>query len=160
MRVNWLRPRTFWTSSRRRSRRETPTRGASAGAALAQYTVFSIVPLLTIVIAIVGLVSGDGVAHTYIMAQIESLVGAQSAMALEEMLQTANRPSYGFTATLIALVTLFIGASGVFAQLQDALNEIWRVEPQSGRGIVGLIRDRFLSFLAVLGTGFSRLPSC
>ena len=159
MRVDWLKPGTFWGLFKETFSKWSDDKVPRLGAALAYYTVFSIVPLLIIVIAIVGLVSGEEAAHTYIMAQVQNLMGTQSAKALEEMLQTANKPSYGFSATLIALVTLLVGASGVFAQLQDALNSIWKVEPKSGHGIVGLIKDRFLSFLAVLGTGFLLLVS-
>jgi membrane protein len=159
MRVDWLSPRAFRNLVKETYLKWSDDKVPRLGAALAYYTVFSIVPLLIIVIGIAGLVFGEQAAHTYIMAQVESLVGTQSASALEEMLRTANKPSYGFTATGIALVTLLVGASGVFAQLQDALNSIWKVEPKSGRGIVGLIKDRFLSFLAVLGTGFLLLVS-
>ena len=159
MRVDWLSPGIFRDLVKDTYLKWSDDKVPRLGAALAYYTVFSIVPLLIIVIGIAGLVFGEEAAHTYIMAQIESLIGTQSAVALEEMLRTANQPSYGFTATGIALVTLLVGASGVFAQLQDALNSIWKVEPKSGRGIVGMIKDRFLSFLAVLGTGFLLLVS-
>ena len=159
MRLDWLSPRTLRTLVKETYLRWSDDKVPRLGAALAYYTVFSIVPLLIIVIGIAGLVFGEEAAQTYIMAQIQSLIGPQSAEALEEMLKTANKPSYGFTATGLALVTLLVGASGVFAQLQDALNSIWKVEPKSGRGIVGLIKDRFLSFLAVLGTGFLLLVS-
>ena len=159
MRFDWLSPPTFRSLIKETYLRWSDDKVPRLGAALAYYTVFSIVPLLIIVIGIAGLVFGEEAAQTYIMAQIQSLVGPQSADALEEMLKTANKPAYGYTATGIALVTLLVGASGVFAQLQDALNDIWKVEPKSGRGIVGLIKDRFLSFLAVLGTGFLLLVS-
>jgi membrane protein len=159
MRFDWLSPPTFRSLIKETYLRWSDDKVPRLGAALAYYTVFSIVPLLIIVIGIAGLVFGEEAAQTYIMAQVQSLVGPQSAEALEEMLKTANKPSYGYTATGIALVTLLVGASGVFAQLQDALNDIWKVEPKSGRGIVGLIKDRFLSFLAVLGTGFLLLVS-
>jgi membrane protein len=159
MRVDWLSPPTFRSLIKETYLRWSDDKVPRLGAALAYYTVFSIVPLLIIVIGIAGLVFGEEAAQTYIMTQVQSLVGPQSAEALEEMLKTANKPSYGYTATGIALVTLLVGASGVFAQLQDALNDIWKVEPKSGRGIIGLIKDRFLSFLAVLGTGFLLLVS-
>jgi membrane protein len=75
------------------------------------------------------------------------------------MIQRANKPSSGIVATVIAVVTLLFGASGLFGQLQDSLNTIWGVEPKSGRGIWGVIKDRFFSFVAVLGTGFLLLVS-
>ena len=129
------------------------------GAALAYYTVFAIVPLLVIMIAMIGLVFGQEAAQSYILEQIKSLVGKQSAEAIKEMIQHANKPSTGIVATIVAVITLLLGASGLFGQLQDALNTIWGVERKSGGGIWGIVKDRFLSFMAVLGTGFLLLVS-
>jgi membrane protein len=129
------------------------------GAAIAYYTVFAIVPLLIIIIGIIGLVFGEEAARGYIFDQISGLVGEQSANAIKDMLHRADKPSTGIVATVVAAVTLLFGASGLFGQLQDALNSIWGVEPKAGRGVWGVIRDRFLSFMAVLGTGFLLLVS-
>ena len=129
------------------------------GAALAYYTVLSLVPLLVVIIAMIGLIFGREAAQGYILEQIGSLVGPQSAQAIKEMIQRASQPSTGIVATLVAAVTLLAGASGVFAQLQDSLNSLWGVEPKEGRGIWGVIRDRFISVGALLGTGFLLLVS-
>ena len=128
------------------------------GAALAYYTVFSIVPLLVIIIAMIGLVFGQEAAQSYILQQLESLLGEQSTAAIKDMIQRASQPSTGILATLVALATLLFGASGLFGQLQDSLNSIWGVEPKT-RGIWGIVQDRFFSFMAVLGTGFLLLVS-
>ncbi|MCC2640132.1 MAG: putative rane protein [Nitrospira sp.] len=128
------------------------------GAALAYYTVFSIVPLLVIIIAMIGLVFGQEAAQGYILQQLETLLGEQSAAAIKDMIQRANQPTTGILATVVALATLLFGASGLFGQLQDSLNSIWGVEPKE-RGIWGVIQDRFFSFMAVLGTGFLLLVS-
>jgi membrane protein len=129
------------------------------GAALAYYTVLSLVPLLVVIIAMIGLVFGKEAARGHIIDQIASLVGPQSAEAIKEMIQRAGQPATGILATVTATVTLLFGASGVFGQLQDSLNAIWGVEPKPGRGIWGLIRDRFISLAALLGTGFLLLVS-
>ncbi|HJQ83928.1 MAG TPA: YihY/virulence factor BrkB family protein [Candidatus Binatia bacterium] len=129
------------------------------GAALAYYTVFSIAPLLLIVIAIAGMVFGPEAARGQIVAQLETLIGPDAARAVQEMLANAQRPSAGIVATVVGVVTLLLGASGVFGQLQDALNTVWEVEPKPGRGIMGIVRDRFLSLTMVLGTGFLLLVS-
>ena len=129
------------------------------GAALAYYTVLSLVPLLVVIIAMIGLIFGREAAQGYILEQIGSMVGPQSAQAIKDMIQRASEPSSGIVATLVAGVTLLAGASGVFAQLQDSLNSLWGVEPKEGRGIWGVIRDRFLSVGALLGTGFLLLVS-
>lgn len=129
------------------------------GAALAYYTVLSLVPLLVVIIAMIGLIFGREAAQGYILEQIGSLVGPQSAAAIKEMIQRASQPSTGVLATIVASVTLLAGASGVFAQLQDSLNSLWGVEPKEGRGLWGVIRDRFLSVATLLGTGFLLLVS-
>jgi membrane protein len=129
------------------------------GAALAYYTVLSLVPLLVVIIAIIGLVFDREVGQGYVLEQIGSLVGPQSAEAIKEMIQRASEPSTGIVATVLAAATLLLGASAVFAQLQNSLNSIWGVEPKEGRGLWGLIRDRFMSVAALLGTGFLLLVS-
>jgi membrane protein len=159
---NWLRdlrPAALWAMAKRTVTQWSADKVPRLGAALAYYTVFSLVPLLVIIIAMIGLVFGQEAAQGYIVDQIGSLVGEQSAAAIKEMLQRANHPSTGIIATIVAGATLLLGASGLFGQLQEALNTIWGVEPKSDRGIWGMIQDRFLSFMAVLGTGFLLLVS-
>jgi len=129
------------------------------GAALAFYTVFSLAPILLIVIAMAGLVFGQEAAEGQIIGQIQDLVGDDSAKAIQGMLAYARKPSTSLIATGVALVTLLFGATSVFAQVQDALNVIWGVETKSGRGIIQIIKDRFISFVAVLGSGFLLLVS-
>ncbi len=129
------------------------------GAALAYYTVLSLVPLLVFLIAMIGLIFGQEVGKGYILDQIHKLVGPQSAEAIKDMIQRASEPSTGIIATFLATGTLLFGATSVFAQLQDSLNSIWGVKPKEGRGLWGLMQDRFLSFAAVLGTGFLLLVS-
>lgn len=134
-------------------------KAARLGAALAYYTVFSLAPLLVISIAIAGLVLGDEAARGQIQAQISGLVGQEGARAVEEMVEGASRPSSGVIALVAGFAMLLFGASGVFGQLQDALNTIWEVQPKPGRGLLGMLKDRFLSFTMVLGTGFLLLVS-
>jgi membrane protein len=129
------------------------------GAALAYYTVLSLVPMLVVIIAMIGLIFGREAGQGYILEQIASMVGPQSAEAIKDMIERASEPSTGIVATILATGTLLLGASGVFAQLQDSLNSIWGVKPKEGRGLWGLIRDRFMSVAALLGTGFLLLVS-
>ncbi len=129
------------------------------GAALAFYTVFSLAPLLLIVIAIAGLVFGQDAAEGHIIGQMQGLVGEESAQAIQSMLAQVRQPSSGLIATGLAFVTLLFGASGVFAQLQEALNIIWRVEAKPGLGIIHTLKARFISFATVLGSGFLLLVS-
>jgi membrane protein len=129
------------------------------GAALAYYTVFSIVPLLVLFIAIIGLVFGEEAAQTAIIDQVSTLIGERSAASIKEMIQKADQPATGIVSSAIAIVTLLLGAAGFFAQLKDALDTVWGVEPKEGRGIWGYIKDNLLSVVTVFGTGFLLLVS-
>jgi membrane protein len=130
-------------------------RGPRLGAALAFYTLFSLAPLLIIVMAIAALAFGQEVAHTQLVEQIEGLIGMEGARAIQTMIENASKPSSGIAATLIGLATLLFGATIVFSELQDALNIIWKIPSRPERGmVIGLIRDRFLSFVMVLAIGF------
>jgi len=124
------------------------------GAALAYYTVFSLAPVLVIVIAVAGAVFGQDAAQGEIVGQIRSLVGNEGATAIQALIRSASQQGVGPGATLIGLLVLLLGSTSAFSQLQSALNRIWEVSPQAHSGIMQLIRARLLSFAAVLGTGF------
>ncbi|MEH1847925.1 MAG: YihY/virulence factor BrkB family protein [Nostoc sp.] len=128
-------------------------------AALAYYTIFSIAPLLIIVIAIAGAVFGEDAARGQIVGQIQGLVGKDGAQFIQTAIQNANKPQTGVMASIISVVVLLLGATGLFTELQDSLNTIWEVKPKPGRGINNIIRLRFLSFAMVIGIGFLLLVS-
>jgi membrane protein len=135
-------------------------RGARLGAALAFYTLFSLAPVLIIVIAIAAMAFGQEVAHAQIIQQIESFIGRDGTKAIQVMLENASQRSSGVITTLIGLTTFLFGATIVFSELQDALNIIWKIPPKPERGmVIGLLRDRFLSFTMVIGIGFLLLVS-
>jgi membrane protein len=132
----------------------------SMGAALAYYTLFSIAPLLLIAIAVVGLVFGQEAARGEIVAQIQGLIGRDGAIAVQGLLKSASEPAKDIMAAVVSLVTLVIGATTVFAELQSDLDRIWRVPPPAQEnGIWALLRTRLLSFGLVLGLGFLLLVS-
>jgi membrane protein len=124
------------------------------GAGLAYYTVFSLAPVLVIVIAVAGALFGREAAQGELVGQIRSLVGPEGASAIQALIQSASRQGVGPRATLVGLVVLLFGSTSAFSQLQWALNRIWEVPPQAHSGIWELVRARVLSFAAVLGTGF------
>ncbi|MEH2317177.1 YihY/virulence factor BrkB family protein [Nostoc sp.] len=128
-------------------------------AALAYYTIFSIAPLLIIVIAIAGAVFGEEAARGQIVGQIQGLVGKDGAQFIQTAIQNANKPHTGAIASIISVVVLLVGATGLFTELQDSLNTIWEVKPKPGRAINNMIRLRFLSFAMVIGIGFLLLVS-
>jgi membrane protein len=129
------------------------------GAALAFYTLFAIAPLFIIVLAIAGLWFGEAAARRELFSQVSGLVGSEGGDAIQALISAANRPKTGAWATVIAVVTLFVGATGVFVQLQDALNSIWGVRRAPGRGLRNFIKDRLLSFALIVGIGFLLLVS-
>jgi membrane protein len=134
-------------------------RASTLGAALAFYSILSLAPLLVVAVAIAGFVFGEQAARGEIVAQIEDMVGTQGAGAIQAVLAHAHRPEAGIVASVLGVVMLLLGASGVFAQLREALNTIWEIQPTSESGIWPLVRDRIFPFLLVLGTGFLLLVS-
>ncbi len=124
------------------------------GAALAYYTIFSIGPLLLIAVAMAGIFFGQEAAQGKISDELGKVFGPEMAKSLEQMVQAAAKPKSGMVATIIGVITLMLGASGVFGQLKDALNTIWNVEKKETAGIKGFIKDRFLSMTMVLAIGF------
>lgn len=128
-------------------------------AALSYFTVFSLAPLLVIAISVAAIFFGEEAARGQIVGQIQGLVGQEGATAIETMITNADKTEGGVFATTVGIITLLIGASGVFGQLQDALNTIWEVAPKPGRGIANFIRSRFLSFGMVLVIAFLLLVS-
>ena len=129
------------------------------GAALAYYTIFSLAPLLVIAISVAGIVFGDQAVQGEIVNQIQGLMGADAARAIQTMIQSAHKPAHQAIGTIIGLAILFLGASGVFNEMQDALNEIWGIDTTKKTGIWNMIKTRFLSFGMVLGIGFLLLVS-
>jgi membrane protein len=132
----------------------------SMGAALAYYTLFSIAPLLLIVISTAGLVFGEEAVRGEIFAQLRDLMGDQGAQGVQSLLASVSEPKKGIAGTIIGTVLLVVGATSVLGELQDALDRIWRA-PEKDRkgGIWTLIRTRLLSLGIILGIGFLLIVS-
>jgi membrane protein len=127
-------------------------------AALSYYMVFSLPPLLVLLVGIGGFVLGTDVVQERLMDQIGQLVGNDSALMLDQAISEAQNTGTG-AAVLIGVGALLLGATGVFGQLQDALNTVWEASPQKAGGVWGLVRSRLLSLAAVFGTAFMLLVS-
>lgn len=128
-------------------------------AALAYYTIFSLAPLLLIVIAVAGFVLGNNQARDAILGQLTLLIGADGGQAIAQILESANKPTSGVIAAITGVVMLLIGATGVVGELQSALNTIWKVERKKGGGIKRILRTRIVSFAMILGVGFLLMVS-
>jgi len=132
------------------------------GASLAFYTLLSLAPLLVVIVALTGAVYGEEAARGQIVTQLSDLVGRTGATAIEEVIKQARQPAVGLIATLAGLITLFLGATGVVAELRDALNTIYEIpspEVSGLKSIILFVRERFFSFAMVLGVVFLLLVS-
>lgn len=134
-------------------------RAASKGAALAFYTLFSMAPMLVLVIAIAGAVFGTQAAQGEIFTQLHGLVGDNGAQAIQSLLASARNPASGTIATVIATLVLLVGATTVFSELKDSLDEIWRVPKTRESGLLSVLRARLLSFGLILVLAFLLLVS-
>jgi membrane protein len=132
----------------------------SMGAALSYYTLFSIAPLLLIVIGLAGLIFGDDAARGEIFGQLRDLMGDEGAAAVERLLAAADKPEGGLVATITGTAMLLLGAMTVFGELQNALDRIWRAPARKkASGWWNLIRSRLLSFGMILGVAFLLMVS-
>jgi membrane protein len=134
-------------------------RAPSKGAALAFYTLFSLAPILVLVLAVCGYFFGEKAAQGEILAQLEGLLGAMGASAVQSVLAQAHAPGAGGTATGLAAILVFVGATTVFAELKDSLDEIWGVQKNPPAGILAVLKARILSFGLVLVLAFLLLVS-
>jgi membrane protein len=125
------------------------------GAALAYYTLFSLAPLLLIVISVAGLIFGEDAARGEIALQLRSMMGDAGARAVQDLLASVRQPVEGSFAAAVGLLLLLVGATSVFAELQDSLDRIWRVPTRvRPNGWLALVRARLLSFGMILAIGF------
>jgi membrane protein len=137
-------------------------KGARLGASLAFYSLLSLTPLLLVVVSIAGLAFGEKAAEGQIVAQISGLVGRQGASAIQALLRSTRNPAHGTIATVLGVLTLLFGASGVLLELRDALNTIWEVPaaaPGGLKSVLSFFKERLFSFALVLAIGFLLLVS-
>src|SRR4051794_5107059 len=129
------------------------------GAAVAFYSVLSFAPLLVLITAVIAIVFGQESAQHELVHVARQWIGDKGAETVQSLLKSAQKPSSGIFATIIAFATLLFGASGVFGELHDALNVIWEVPPKTDAGVFTLIKDKLFSFGMVLSVGFLLLIS-
>lgn len=152
--------REWWTLAKAAAAAWVEDYAPSMGAALSYYSVFSMAPLLSMVISVAGLLFGEEAAQGEVFGQLQELMGAEAAAAVQTMLASLGKPSAGWTATLISAVVLFIGATTVFGELQDALDRVWRAPVREGTSSIwALVHARILSFGMILGIAFLLMVS-
>ena len=132
---------------------------ARLGAALSYYTIFAIPPLFVIIIFIASLIFDPKTVHSGLFSEVGGLIGKKGAEAIESALTTSNSHSKGLLASALAIGTLILTATGLFIELQAALNQVWGVEVKPNQGVWGFIKNRLLSFAMVIGIGFLLMVS-
>src|SRR6266481_10095459 len=134
-------------------------RAPTMGAAIAYYTVFSLAPMLVMVIAVAGLAFGQQAAEGALFGELANLIGPESAAAVQAMLRSASGTWPGILATAVGIGTLIIAATAVFGELQSALNVIWKAPASGSHGVWHLLKSRLLSLSVILVIGFLLLVS-
>ncbi len=149
----------FWTLLKDSFTGFSNDRCLKLSAALAYYTVFSLAPLLVMVMSLVSIFLGKEAIQGQLFAQINGLVGNQAAAQIQEMVKAVSLSGKTNTALMIGIATLIVSATTIFVEIQDSVNMIWRVKAKPKRGWLKLLKDRLLSSSLVIGLGFLLLVS-
>src|SRR5450432_46064 len=160
MRPNPRSLKTWWTLVRTALSAWIDDYAPSMGAALSYYTVFSLAPLLLIVVSVAGLVFGEEAVRGELFTQLQGLMGSDAAKAVQSLLASVSKPTHGVVGTAVGVGLLLFGATTVFGELQDALDRIWRAPARAkASGLWSLLRARLLSFGLILGLAFLLMVS-
>jgi membrane protein len=152
--------REFWELSQLTTREWSNDNAFRLSASLAFYTIFSIAPIIVIVIAVAGFIFGDQAATNQLVHEVQVLAGPQGARAVREIINNAASAGGGPLAASLGIITLIVGSTGVLAELQSALNQIWDVQIDPARGkVTELVRSRLFALGVVVGIGFLLLLS-
>ena len=151
--------RKLWTMAKETAKDWLDDEAATLAAALAYYALLSLAPLLVISISVAGWFLGAEAARGQVAGELSSIVGTEAARAVEGVVASGQEPERGVLGAVFGIVTLFVGASGVFGQLQTSLDRIWEVKPKPDRGFWVMVKERFFSFTMVLGVAFLLLVS-
>jgi membrane protein len=154
-----MQAKTMWEIVKETASDWSEDNATRLAAALAYYTVLSIAPLLVLAVSVAGLVFGEEAARGQIASELSGIVGPQAGEGIQTVLTHAKSPDEGVVGSIIGVVVLLFGASGVFGELQSSLNAIWNVTAKPGRGVWGMLRQRFFSFTMVLSVAFLLLVS-
>ncbi|WP_217603906.1 YihY/virulence factor BrkB family protein [Chitinophaga sp. GbtcB8] len=153
--------KTYWTILKQTFSDFIDDKVLKLSASLAYYTIFSVAPMLIVIIFFCDLFLGREAIEGTLYSQIKGLIGSEAAIQVQQMIRNASLSEDMSWATIVGFVTLFIGATGVFAEIQDSINTIWRLKskPKKGKGLVRMIMNRLQSFSLVISMGFILLVS-
>lgn len=154
-----MRARDVWEIAKETAKDWSDDDASTLAAALAYYALLSLAPLLVISVGVAGWFLGADAARGRVASELSRVVGGDAAQGIQSIVVNADEPKQGLIGTVVGVVTAFVGASGVFGQLQTSLDKIWEVKPKADRGILGQLKDRFFSFTMVLGVAFLLLVS-
>ena len=150
----------WWSMAKSAAQGWLDDRASSMGASLAYYTFFSMAPLLLIVISVAGLLLGREAAQGHLIHELSGMLGPQAASSIQALIASASEPAENWWGTLLGLGVMLVGATTVFAELQDALDRIWQAPQRpAGGGLWALLRARVLSFGLILGLAFLLMVS-
>jgi membrane protein len=155
----WTLAKNFYADLRGARKAWSEDHATRLASSLAYYTLLSLAPMLILAIALAGLFLGEEAARNQIATQVMKVTGEEAGRGIQQVILHADKPGTTGLSSVIGGVVLLFGASGVFGELQAALNTIWHVEPRPGRGFWGVVRDRFTSFTMVLSVAFVLLVS-
>jgi len=134
-------------------------KGPKLSASLAYYTIFSIGPVLVIIISLAGLFYGREAVQGTIYYQIDDFIGNSAALQVQEIIQNIEKSQLSTSGAVVGVIVLLVGATGVFTEIQDSINYIWSIKAKPKRGIVKLLTDRLISFSLIISFGFVMLVS-
>src|SRR6185437_15133016 len=152
-------PKHIWKVLKNTFKGFSDHRITKMSSSLAYYTIFSLAPLLIIIISLSGLFLGKDAAEGKIYEQLSNFIGPDTASQLQTMIQNASLTGKSKFAAIVGVATLIIGATTVFAQIQDSINFIWGIKPKPKKGWLNMLKNRFLSFSVIVGLGFLLLVS-
>lgn len=157
--MNFTVIKDWWTIIKTTFGKFSDDKGLKLSAALAYYTIFSITPLLVIIIGVGSIFYGKEAIQGEIFQQISSTVGTTGAAQIQDMLQKTSTQYNNIWATIIGIITLLLGASGIFGEIQESINLIWKLKPKANKGFLKLVINRLLSFSMIVVLGFVLLVS-
>jgi membrane protein len=151
--------RKFWLILRQAVDNFLEDNGMKLSASLSYYTIFSLGPLLMIVISLAGIFFGREAVQGKIYYQINGLVGNEAAMQIQDIIKNIEESQESSSGAIFGIIVLIIGATGVFTEIQDSINYIWSVKAKPKRGYIKLLFNRFISFSLIIGFGFIMMVS-